>query len=1216
MGIFSFDFGTSSLGLATRGFINKYDFDYVASLIIDDEFADTKEASLRLRQKRVRESHYARESYLRSFFENNGLKSAILYPQTNALKCPSCKVVIQHAHVSGKKLKHCANSSCSEKGKKGKWAKLADADKRLTREFPAKGDETVYCGAILRAMLIKGESLEPWQIFKAFHSAIQKRGYDANVAWKANITEDTEESTESDDEAANKLRVSKVTELINQLPKGCQHPCFWEALQMGLWSVDQPETYNLRINHLANSTKEHSGTNDPHVAKGEKVIIPRKLPAVYSRASVESELRAMYHEAEKQMPALAGQCGAFLYGPGEIAYASYIQNRTTKFKTKSAEVRRNLSDKGVDQLIQGKASDWQGVLSQKIPNFDNRSPNSCTLFPSFKVARVQPRIFNGKIVEDSIVTNELSFLLQLKNLRFIDSLGEKHVLPYKLIGSIFENQKTLACKTFADLFGEKPDVDCIKGYLSNFRFTATQLKKQLKDRIAADWKLQGDKSEIDAGKSGGRSRFSRPACKLLRELILSGEDPVDFRKSLLASDHYAELRDHLNIKTGKRYEITEEDLSFFDPESMGGTWDNLYVPDQSLSKYNHLADSPTEARHMAIRELIGNQKNPVVRHRLGFFWEKLQELELGNPSKGILAHGIPDAVALEFVRDDFMGKANKKKLQDVQKRNRDMRKKYLTAEGGSEKNAKKRRLIEEQGGVCLYTGKNLEGVNLNELEIEHIVPRAKGGSDAMINLCITTADENTDKADATPYDWFQSKKTKDQWSAYLERVNKLIKNPKKRELLTSSKAYELSDRYQKLAETSWIAKLAKTVVCLNFGWKLNAVGGSQKVMVIPGALTSKTARRYGLYHLLDNAEAVAARHEAKRVMAQIEPGDRVAMNDAYKKLIQAEESIDKKHRADKRHHALDAMVLSFIPQWAADKKKRIFHRFPDAIIGKAADHRKKALLQLAQESGYKKLPNGERRRMVDFKISQYEKAKAQDFFRPVLEDVFPDRCLRENPSMLATIYSGSKENETLHLRRKLTELPSFSDSGKPQKPAKSILDKIQPDELREKVREFWSSNAKPSADQWLLFCEGLTLANGSKPKKYLSFVEGYDNAIDLSKDQCGAFRRSDKTMGYFVYLDHKQKFNKRNVRFFEHVSTIKKDLLNDDAVFDVVDFFSVGCPIEVTQTIKKKNDRISCGKYWLTMKNNGKSVTVVLLNLSNVRVTTSLSNFIGSYRIL
>jgi CRISPR-associated endonuclease Csn1 len=35
-----------------------------------------------------------------------------------------------------------------------------------------------------------------------------------------------------------------------------------------------------------------------------------------------------------------------------------------------------------------------------------------------------------------------------------------------------------------------------------------------------------------------------------------------------------------------------------------------------------------------------------------------------------------------------------------------------------------------------------------------------------------------------------------------------------------------------------------------------------------------------------------------------------------------------KNREDKRHHALDAMVLTYIPQWARDPQKEGFFRFP------------------------------------------------------------------------------------------------------------------------------------------------------------------------------------------------------------------------------------------------------------------------------------------------
>ena len=66
--------------------------------------------------------------------------------------------------------------------------------------------------------------------------------------------------------------------------------------------------------------------------------------------------------------------------------------------------------------------------------------------------------------------------------------------------------------------------------------------------------------EIDGGKTGGRSRFSRPACKLLKAVILSGLNIDVFRDRFLHSDEFEQLREDLHIGGEKSYHLKEEDF--------------------------------------------------------------------------------------------------------------------------------------------------------------------------------------------------------------------------------------------------------------------------------------------------------------------------------------------------------------------------------------------------------------------------------------------------------------------------------------------------------------------------------------------------------------------------------------------------------------------------------------------------------------------------------
>ncbi len=113
-------------------------------------------------------------------------------------------------------------------------------------------------------------------------------------------------------------------------------------------------------------------------------------------------------------------------------------------------------------------------------------------------------------------------------------------------------------------------------------------------------------------------------------------------------------------------------------------------------------------------------------------------------------------------------------------------------------------------------------------------------------------------------------------------------------------------RYTALAETAWITKLAQTIISICFGWQ-NGVGadGRKRVTAVSGGLTARVRRKYCLNSILNPCPE----------------GE-----DAFLWEEKCE-----KNRSDDRHHALDAMVISFIPGWVRDVRKEHFFRFPEPI---------------------------------------------------------------------------------------------------------------------------------------------------------------------------------------------------------------------------------------------------------------------------------------------
>src|ERR1039458_6276664 len=295
--IWAFDLGKASIGEAVR---RGTKFLHKASLLIPAEFAETKTAAGRRRMWRTRQAHKAREQWLNKVMREAGIE-----------------------------VLHGRNYDQA-----GNWKPGEPADERLEREFAKPGDPTYYTSCLLRIKLLRGEKLEPWQVYKALHSAIQRRGYDPDIPWKTRQQRKTTSVDDDDDEAGTQARMVEFEKKLATLSKGdpkLHYPCYFDAHEMGLWDGDL--NFKDRIDCQAKTTRNQ--------------IVPRKL--------VEREVGDLIDAAAKQYPKLTGQAKYLLYGPTEMAYASF-----------DAKLRKKHG------LREGGVNDWQGVVGQKIPRFDNR----------------------------------------------------------------------------------------------------------------------------------------------------------------------------------------------------------------------------------------------------------------------------------------------------------------------------------------------------------------------------------------------------------------------------------------------------------------------------------------------------------------------------------------------------------------------------------------------------------------------------------------------------------------------------------------------------------------------------------------------------------------------------------------------------------------------------------------------------------------------------
>ena len=821
---FAFDVGMKSLGVA----INENDeIVHADVLLMHEDAGSIKAQAERRRQYRTREAHKAREAALESLWRGVGKEP-----------------------LRRKRFRKIKNA-------KGRWEFIkTQADERLEREFPRKGDETVYASCLLRIMLLEGEPMEEWQIYKALHASIQRRGYDSNVPWKTGEKR-LEKPAKKSENPANQVEKFDA-ELRTMTPdERYQLPCYYDAWKMGLWDSHNKKIVHIRQQPTPEQERKENTPKGKNVARGYNP----------SRDLVIREVSTLLKQAAEQIPPLKEhlteqKLDALLYGEQRNAIHKQYPSATT----------------------------ISGILGQKYPRFENRIVSKCALIPRLNVCKAEKQL-----------AIEVGFLLRLVNWRYEKEDGGNRLVASltgtEMRAKFQECQANWHKKAAQRLLKNANDAEA---YAKCFKLSKKQVTRFAE---SLDGLVKEGHTEIPASKHTGRSRFSQPALHLMKSLILSEKTPRDFYAELSQSLAESE-KENPDATFGYRlfpdvpYKYLCGDFAFLD--KMGSTRDSIHVPDISLVERYISDDGDVDS---AIQKAISSCNWPELRHRLNVFRRELDNLTI--------EFGKPDAVHLEFIRKDFLGEKKKKDHTARADAGRQANQAAVAALKDlnisvTDDNILRYRLYTEQnkqclytGGAidqsrCLYTGEPIYRSRLDSYEIDHIFPQGDGGPDAYYNKMLTSADVNRRKRNRLPCecDFIN-------WAAYKTRLKPLSLGKNKKRLLLASTREEaagLVEKYTGLSGTAHIARIARDIVCLRFGWQPGEKGKQQRVFVFSGGLTSKVAKKYDLYQ---------------------------ALGDGSKR--------NQKDRSDHRHHALDAMVISYLREWARDKDKTAFFKFPKDI---------------------------------------------------------------------------------------------------------------------------------------------------------------------------------------------------------------------------------------------------------------------------------------------
>ncbi len=333
----------------------------------------------------------------------------------------------------------------------------------------------------------------------------------------------------------------------------------------------------------------------------------------------------------------------------------------------------------------------------------------------------------------------------------------------------------------------------------------------------------------------------------------------------------------------------------------------------------------------------------------------------------IKIYGKPYNINIELGRDVGMSTKKKKEFENRQKQNEKLNeeaKKYLKEHKIviNSKNILKYKLAKEQGWKDAYNPtQNISSV-FTGMEVEHIIPQAKGGTDTYNNLCLVNSNDNLNKGDRYAYEYFAETKTP-------EEIREILKNARSRtpdkswrfeadarEKYEESGDKEESTRY--LTDTRYVAKMAARylraiVDCPDCDEVMD-----NRILAVKGGQTAELRKRWDLQGLEYDLMGLnipryidCAPYWRELDTGEIIDGEQKPDIDGNWKFYNCVKNPEwsPKPRIDHRHHAMDAITVAcanrgLIQKMAEENDiNKIHYPLPLTSVESVADFRRKVI---------------------------------------------------------------------------------------------------------------------------------------------------------------------------------------------------------------------------------------------------------------------------------
>lgn len=331
---------------------------------------------------------------------------------------------------------------------------------------------------------------------------------------------------------------------------------------------------------------------------------------------------------------------------------------------------------------------------------------------------------------------------------------------------------------------------------------------------------------------------------------------------------------------------------------------NNYYEAAALAGYNH---SKSITKEENLKRELKDQLEPITKNSLrNPVVEKILNQLVNVVNQIMDAHGKPDEIRIELARELKKSAKQRKEMTSniasATKRNEDIKKKLQQApfnlKNPTRNDVIKYRLYQElktRGYKTIYTNQYIKPEQLfsKDIDIEHIIPKAKLFDDSFSNKTLEFRNENRLKSDQTAYDFIANTFSND-LENYKNRVQELLESNE----ITKGKALKLLMTESKLPEgfidrdlrnSQYIAKKAKSI--------LHEI--VRNVTPTTGTITAKLREDWDLINVMKELNLPKYRALGLTYWEERKENKKV------------EQIQDWTKRNDHRHHAMDALTVAF-----------------------------------------------------------------------------------------------------------------------------------------------------------------------------------------------------------------------------------------------------------------------------------------------------------------